>query len=122
MLVLFLGVRPKLSAMEASKARVAGRRFARMHPRDYVPVVGTSFPRAAIRDLTRWVESHSGRRYSRSDDHWLGLWHRESGQRILSTVPSLVEHPDDVTSLIGKGRGPLGNKPAKPRSALFFAE
>jgi hypothetical protein len=37
----------------------------------------------------------------RSDDAVAGLWQRTFRERIIVTVPSLVEHPDDVESTVG---------------------
>ena len=48
----------------------------------------------------------------------LGRWHRETRVRVLVAVPSIVQHPDDVRSLIGNGVGAHGRNPA--RTALFF--
>ncbi len=116
-LMLFLGAQPRLTAQAAMRALDAGESFAAKHPRDYCPVVGISYPAAHAADILAWNEEPNGRR-SKSDDFMIGRWHRERQHRILATVPSLVDHPDDVPSVVGNGLGARGRNPS--RTALIF--
>jgi hypothetical protein len=116
-LVLFLAGYPRLSAITARRAYDAGDDFSPIHQRDCVPVVGVSYPAELVADVLAWSAGYRGR-VSRSDDFMLGQWARQRKVRVLATVPSLVEHPDDVPSLIGNGVGASGRNPA--RSALFW--
>ena len=116
-LMLFLAAQPRLTAMAARRAAELGEPFAPKAPRDYLPVVGVSYPAAHVASILEWADQASGR-VSRSDDFMLGRWHRDRDPRVLVTVPSLVQHPDDVPSVIGNGLGARGRNPA--RTALFF--
>lgn len=117
-LVLFLAAQPKLTAMAATRAFKDGEPFAALHPRDWLPAVAVCYPAAHVADILNWADQDKGRA-SRSDDHMLGRWHRERKPRVLAMVPSLVDHPDDVPSVIGNGAGSHGRNPA--RVALFIA-
>jgi hypothetical protein len=122
-LCLFCSARPYRTAVAAQQARARGDRFAPVHARDWLPVVGITLPAGVSADILRWCEQTDRRgrrvRETRSDDHMLGLWHKARGSRYraLVTVPSLVQHPDDVPSLIG-------NRAARGRNlnrvALFY--
>jgi hypothetical protein len=48
----------------------------------------------------------------RSDDAMGGRWMRTTRQRVVATIPSLVEHPDDAPSTIARKPG--------GRTALFW--
>jgi hypothetical protein len=111
-LVLFLAAQPRLTAHAAVAARRDRVTFAPLHARDWLPAVAVCYPRQMCEQILEWSGSVSGR-HSRSDDHMLGRWARETGARVLVTVPSLVQHPDDVPSVIGNGNGSHGRNPAR---------
>lgn len=111
-LVLFLAAQPRLTAAAATQALRARQVFASLHARDFMPAVGVSWPIGIARDVVEWAGSHNGRT-TRSDDHMLGQWHRAAKTKVLVTVPSLVQHPDDVPSLVGNGNGAGGRNPAR---------
>lgn len=111
-LVLFLAAQPRLTAHSAMAALRAREPFAPLHGRDWMPAVAVSYPRAACESILEWADGVPGR-HSRSDDHMLGRWARETNARVLVTVPSLVQHPDDVPSVIGNGAGSHGRNPAR---------
>lgn len=117
-LVLFLASQPRLTAMAANRAVEAGDPFAPLHHRDYMPAVGISYPAAHVADVLDWNSQPRARR-SRSDDFMLGQWHRDRNPRVLVCVPSLVQHPDDVPSVIGNGLGAHGRNRA--RTALHWS-
>lgn len=116
-LVLFLAAYPRLSAIAARRAHAIGEDFSPIHRKDCVPVVGISYPVALVADVLAWSVTYKGR-VSRSDDFMLGHWMRATNRRVLATVPSLIQHPDDVPSLIGNGTGAHGHNPS--RSALVW--
>jgi hypothetical protein len=115
-LVLFLAAQPRLTSLAADRARAAREAFAPLHPRDWMPAVAVCYPLAVAERILAWTDAVAGR-HSRSDDHMLGRWHREqarqAGVQVLVTVPSLVQHPDDVPSLIGNGNGSHGRNPSR---------
>lgn len=116
-LVLFLAAQPRRTALAATQARKTGSVFAPLRPGDFMPAVAVSWPKQTIDGLTSWAAGWAGR-HTRSDDHMLGQWQRDTRARVLVTVPSLVQHPDDTRSLIGNGNGSAGRNPA--RTALFW--
>ena len=86
------------------RAAKAGERWALIGAGAWVPVVASCWPVSLIPDF---LEFANQRRFARlrSDDE---LVKRFVGARRLSvwaTVPSLVEHPDTVPSLIGRRHG-----------------
>lgn len=116
-LILFLAAQPRLTAMAANRAVAQGSQFASKHPRDYLPAVGLCYPASHVADVLAWSAEIPGRQ-SRSDDYMLGRWHRDRNPRVLACVPSLVQHPDDVPSVIGNGSGARGRNPS--RTALYW--
>jgi hypothetical protein len=112
-LVLFLAAQPRLTAHAAMAARRGQEMFVRLHPQErFMPAVAVAYPREITEQILAWSERATGRK-SRSDDHMLGRWARETNARVLVTVPSLVQHPDDVPSVIGNGNGSHGRNPAR---------
>lgn len=77
---------------------------------NWVPTCALIWPRPLIPRLLAYYD-RSGYPSSRTaDDGIVRDWAREEGVNVLATVPSLVEHPDNVPSLMGKtymsGRNP----------------
>lgn len=71
----------------------------------FIPVVATVWPVAKATDLLEWSgEAHlpGHPRPAKSDDAVCGLWARTRKEMVIVTVPSLVQHPDDVESTIGR--------------------
>lgn len=119
LLVLYLASYPGRSATRARAARQRGDCYAEVVTglRDLVPVVGNCYPIGLLRELLDWSDAFE-KRPSRSDDYMVGRWCHERQVPVLATIPSLVQHPDDVPSLIGNGAGAHGRNRA--RSALYF--
>jgi hypothetical protein len=70
---------------------------------DFLPVVAVLWPRHIAESVLQWVQDNPlrlGHPMPRSDDAVLGRWVRFTKQRVRVTVPSLVQHPDDVDSVI----------------------
>jgi hypothetical protein len=69
---------------------------------DFLPVVAVLWPRAKAEHFLNWS---SGARIPglqepyRSDDAVAGAWMRMTRQDVYATMPSIVEHPDDVESV-----------------------
>jgi hypothetical protein len=107
-------MRTRKAALEAG---ARGERYCDIHHGDFLPVVAVLWPVAKALSFYEWgmqgVSHRSGRPFvERSDDAQGGRWMRQTKQRIVCTIPSLIEHPDDVASTISK-------KPAN-RTALFW--
>lgn len=68
----------------------------------WIPVVALCWPAALVPGFLEWADARGfGPDRRRADDGIVGRWARESRTDVWATVPSLVEHPDDVDSLIG---------------------
>lgn len=80
----------------------------------WIPVVALAWPVRLIPDFAAWGRRTYPPEARRADDAIVGRYVRERGETVWATVPSLVEHPDDVESL-------LGLRTANPRSATCFA-
>jgi len=105
-------------ALEAAKR---GETFVEVAPRGFLPLVAVLWPREKSLHFLNWSQTTraltrgNGRTLEqRSDDAMAYLWMRTQRQRALATIPSLVQHPDDVPSTITRGRG--------KRLALFWHE
>jgi hypothetical protein len=117
---VFLGLLPMRTRKAALEAGKRGERFVDIHHGDFMPVVATLWPVDKAREFAEWATTHqrvTHRRngtpfVERSDDAMAGRWMRSTRQRVLATIPSLFEHPDDVPSTIA--RKPSG------RTALFW--
>lgn len=102
------------------KASAAGIPFVPLAFREFMPVVATIWPVDKARSLMEWAETAKlpgMPRPVRSDDAVCGLWKRECRETVYCTVPSLVQHPDDVDSTIGKR---AANGADKGRVAAFY--
>lgn len=73
----------------------------------WCPTVGTCWPVDLIGQLLDWFDQEEWPHRFLADDEIVGRFLAATGLRALATVPSLVEHPDLVPSVIGK-RGGLG--------------
>lgn len=119
-LCLFVSSQPARTAREATRAlrdRVPSVPF---HMGDrWVPVVANYYPAGIAECVLEWASCFPSHRHTRSDDHMIGQWFHQCRYPVRILVPSLVDHPDDVPSLIGNGRGAHGRNPA--RRALHLA-
>lgn len=81
--------------------------YAWVHPQDLVHVVGVLWPIERARSFLQWVDANQSRLRGRefaSDDATLTRWMRFTRERIRVTIPSLVQHPDDVPSVVNEKR------------------
>ncbi len=104
---------PMVSATRkaATLAAARGECFVEVVPRGFLPVVAVLWPKDKAEHFLNWSVSTpalrrgNGQRIEhRSDDSMGYLWMRTQRQKALVTIPSLVEHPDDVPSTITMGR------------------
>lgn len=88
------------------QAQRRGERWARL-PHMWTPTVATVWPVARAAEFLAWLTEH---RYDphgrhRGDDGPVGKWVQRSRVAVWAPVPSLVQHPDDTPSLIGRRAG-----------------
>lgn len=91
-------------------------KFAELPCRRWVPVVALAWPVELVDDFLVWKIDQRWPPAFGADDEGVGRYVRERGLEILATVPSLVEHPDEVPSLVG--RRPRGGR----RAAVYDPE
>lgn len=82
-----------------------GHRWSPVYFRDIHHVVALLWPVEKARAFLAWAEEADipgHHRIPRSDDAIVGSWARKHQETFWATVPSLVEHPDDLPSTIGR--------------------
>lgn len=87
------------SARGRQKAVQARRSFFLLDRQDFVPMVAVLWPRAKAEHFLNWTQGRTIpglQEPYRSDDAVAGSWMRHTKQAVYVTMPSLVEHPDDV--------------------------
>lgn len=102
---LFLARLPRDASVAAAKAMKQGRRYVTLNWRSFLPVVAVLWPRHKAAEFLDWADANPGlpgQREPRSDDAMGGRWKMVRRETVLASVPSIVEHPDMVPSLIGK--------------------
>lgn len=90
--------------------------FVELHAMSFLPAVATVWPRAAADKLVRWGKGPSVSKTQRADDAVLWTFAKRHAGGALVTVPSIVEHPDEVPSVM---RGRATNKPSWRKAARF---
>lgn len=112
---LFVPTALRYGSRNVLDACARGDAWAALSPVEtWIPVVALAWPARLIADFAEWGRRVFPPEARRADDAIAGRFVRERGERVWATVPSLVEHPDDVDSL-------LGLRTANPRRATCFA-
>jgi hypothetical protein len=97
-------------------------RYVDNHPQDLVHVVGVLWPVARARSFLAWVDANPlrirGSSFSICDDAILTRWMKLTGERVRVTVPSLVQHPDDVPSIVNSSK--MRNGADHGRTAAYW--
>lgn len=99
-------------------ARKKGERWANVGGVQCVPVVALSWPVSLFESYFAFCELPRQINH-RCDDEVVTRFTKRNKLPVWATIPSLVEHPDDIPSSIGK-RHTNGSKPW--RIAYIFAE
>jgi hypothetical protein len=93
---------------------------------DFLPVVAVIWPRVKVQEFLEWAKDAKlpGMPNPRSDDAVAGSWMRFTKQKVLATVPSLVEHPDDTPSVKWgeDSRVPSGHGNKSKRACWFIGD
>jgi hypothetical protein len=111
MVALFLAGAPERSARRAREAHRRGDTYASMDARDWVPTVALAWAPVLAQRMVEWTDGRGIPRFYEGDDNLVGAFVRHHGITVWATVPSVVQHPDVVRSLVGRrnrhGRNPL---------------
>ena len=103
--VLFCGGLPRRTA-HTVRVALGRASYVDLSPNEFLPVVAVLWPVRLAAAFLEWTVANQkrmpGTAFARSDDAIGGRWVRFTRQRVRVTVPSLVQHPDDVASTIGK--------------------
>lgn len=96
---------PRSWAARVMVAAGAGRSWAELDVhrlRTWVPVVAISWPVSLVEPVLGWIDRQRWPATFVADDEVVGR--AANGLRLptFATVPSLVEHPDDVESAVGR--------------------
>lgn len=113
LLAFFAPAQPPEMAHAIRCAAERGEFFCELPCRRWVPAVALAWPVDLVASFLAWKQTQRWPPAFGADDEGIGNWARAEGVRVLATVPSLVEHPDEVESLVG--RRPRGGR----RAALF---
>lgn len=104
---LFLSKQPRRTYTLASM-KYGKTRYVDVHLADLVHIVGMLWPVDKAREFLDWATTNPKRwphgRETTSDDAMLTRWMKMTKQRIRCTVPSLVEHPDDLASIVNQNK------------------
>lgn len=100
---LFVGGLRNRTTQHFNMALGRGDRYSEVYFRDIHHVVAVLWPAPLAKVFLDWSRTHAvpGMPRPRSDDAVFGAWARTTRSNVLCTVPSLVEHPDDVKSTVG---------------------
>ncbi len=107
---LYLGMLPPQKT-EALRAAILHKTFVDLIATSsaFLPIVAVLWPIEKARHFYAWgsdpnrLRQRNGKVFvDRSDDAMGGRWWRSTVQRVVATIPSLVEHPDDVISTIAR--------------------
>lgn len=113
-LALFVGAALGVHGDRVTQAFGRGETFVALSQRSWTPAVALVWPRALVPGFLAFAADKASRR-PLADDEVLGRYFRSERVEVLATVPSLVEHPDDSPSLIGR-------KTRGDRSAACFVQ
>lgn len=95
----FLAAMPARTVRLARAARAKREHWAQIHPYDFLPTVATAYPRGEVERFLRWADRAVARSQV-GDDGIMGRYIRQHRVAAYVTVPSIVEHPDDVPSTL----------------------
>lgn len=101
MVALFMAGAPYRTARQILLAARAGRHYTAVHPSDFAATVALLWPREDADAFLAWTDTNL-KKHTVGDDNVVGAFLKATGRRVVVTVPSIVQHPDDVPSLIGR--------------------
>lgn len=98
LVALFVAGAPRRSAMELRLAEGRGDDLCEMSRMDWVPTVALVWPAAMAAEFTKYLGRVAEHMWA--DDPIVGGWCNRKRIVPIATVPSLVQHPDVVPSLL----------------------
>lgn len=102
LVVFWHGGQPRENLLAIDRSLAAGCPWAPLNPQRWIPVVAVSWPADLIEPALEFVDEQGWPPQFRADDEIVGRIARHLGVDVCATVPSLVEHEDEVPSLVGK--------------------
>lgn len=117
---LFVGGAPPRSARNVIVAGAHGDLYAELDPSEWLPCVATVYPADHARGILDYVDARTWSHGHLGDDHRLGEYIRHRHTTALATVPNLVQHPDNVPSIMGTH--PLGGLNPARVSCCFIGD
>lgn len=106
------GLRCKTTA-NYLQAMQRGERWCQIFFSDIHHCVAVVWPRPLAEHFFQWTATSrlpGENRPQQSDDAIFGAWARRTHHVVWATIPSLIEHNDDVESTIGRPRGDRGRR------------
>lgn len=105
-ITFYVGGNARLAAARVLHAASRGLPWTDVPNYSWCPAVALAWPVRLLEPLLAYVDRQRWNGSFRADDEIIGRFLRSVGEVPLATVPSLVDHPDDVPSLIGtRARG-----------------
>lgn len=102
LLVLFVGGNARDAIPRIRRASRDGIPWIPLDYNRWCPVVAAIWPRRLADACLAYVDRQKWPSSYRADDAIVGQFLKAERETAIATVPSLVDHPDDVPSLIGK--------------------
>jgi len=102
LIVFFVAGNPATSRIAVERACQADLPWAELPHAQWIPVVAACWPVWMIAPMLEFIDSQRWNDTFYADDERCGRWASYAGVVPLATVPSLVEHPNRVPSIIGK--------------------
>lgn len=101
LICLFVGGQPYEHSHRIHVACDRGHPFVELDNQRWCPCVALAWPVRMIEPFLAYVDEQDWRPEFRSDDEIIGRYLNHVREWPIATVPSLVEHPDVIQSLIG---------------------
>lgn len=102
LIVFFVAGNPATSARAIMQACNADLPWAELPHAQWIPVVAACWPVWMIPPMLEFIDSQRWHETFYADDERCGRWASYAGVIPIATVPSLVEHPNVLPSLVGK--------------------
>jgi len=118
-LVFFVSGMPVEHSRAVLEACARDEPWAVIDTARWCSAVATCWPVRHVHPMLRFVDAQRWPETFTADDEIIGRYLRHAGERPLASVPSLVQHPDMVPSLVGR-KDRQGQDPG--RVAACFAD
>lgn len=98
-------------------SRTEGSPWAMLERNEWMPAVAVAWSPEVAACAIEWQSGNKRSRWT-ADDAMIGFFCRSCGYDMCATVPSLVDHPDDVPSIMGSSPGGAGRRAIFPPPSL----